>query len=51
MLSEYPDLPLFLFAHSMGSFAAQHVLIERSDLYEGVVLSGSTTLNIGRRAG
>ncbi|OZF29783.1 alpha/beta hydrolase [Rhodococcus sp. 14-2496-1d] len=46
LLNEYPDLPLFLFAHSMGSFAAQHVLIERSDLYEGVVLSGSTTLDI-----
>ncbi|OZC49367.1 alpha/beta hydrolase [Rhodococcus sp. RS1C4] len=46
LLNEYPNLPLFLFAHSMGSFAAQHVLIERSDLYEGVVLSGSTTLDV-----
>lgn len=46
LLNDYPDLPLFLFAHSMGSFAAQHVLIERSDLYEGVVLSGSTTLDV-----
>ncbi|MGK2888084.1 MAG: alpha/beta hydrolase, partial [Rhodococcus sp. (in: high G+C Gram-positive bacteria)] len=35
---DHPNLPLFLFAHSMGSFAAQHVLIERSDLYDGVVL-------------
>lgn len=46
LLNDYPDLPLFLFAHSMGSFAAQHVLIERSDLYAGVVLSGSTTLDV-----
>lgn len=46
LLGDYPDLPLFLFAHSMGSFAAQHVLIERSDLYAGVVLSGSTTLDV-----
>ena len=43
---DHPNLPLFLFAHSMGSFAAQHVLIERSDLYDGVVLSGSTTLDV-----
>ncbi|MDJ0395084.1 alpha/beta hydrolase [Rhodococcus sp. G-MC3] len=46
LLSDYPDLPLFLFAHSMGSFAAQHVLIERSDLYGGVVLSGSTAIDV-----
>nr|WP_296775481.1 alpha/beta hydrolase [Rhodococcus sp. (in: high G+C Gram-positive bacteria)] len=46
LLADYPDLPLFLFAHSMGSFAAQHMLIERSDLYEGVVLSGSTAIDV-----
>lgn len=46
LLTEYQGLPLFLFAHSMGSFAAQHVLISRSDLYEGVVLSGSTALDV-----
>jgi alpha-beta hydrolase superfamily lysophospholipase len=43
---EYPDLPLFLIAHSMGSFAAQSVLLERSELYAGVVLSGSTALDV-----
>jgi alpha-beta hydrolase superfamily lysophospholipase len=41
-----PDLPLFLVAHSMGSFAAQSVLLEHSDLYDGVVLSGSTALDL-----
>lgn len=41
-----PDLPLFLIAHSMGSFAAQSVLLEHSDLYAGVVLSGSTALDV-----
>jgi alpha-beta hydrolase superfamily lysophospholipase len=40
------DLPLFLVAHSMGSFAAQSVLLEHSDLYTGVVLSGSTALDL-----
>jgi alpha-beta hydrolase superfamily lysophospholipase len=43
---ERPDLPLFLIAHSMGSFAAQSVLLEHSDQYAGVVLSGSTALDM-----
>ena len=41
-----PDLPLFLLAHSMGSFAAQSVLLDHSELYAGVVLSGSTALDL-----
>ena len=40
------DRPLFLVAHSMGSFAAQAVLIEHSEQYAGVVLSGSTALDV-----
>lgn len=40
------DLPLFLVAHSMGSFAAQSVILDHSDLYAGVVLSGSTALDV-----
>lgn len=43
---ERPDLPLFLIAHSMGSFAAQSVLLEHSEQYAGVVLSGSTALDL-----
>jgi alpha-beta hydrolase superfamily lysophospholipase len=41
-----PDLPLFLVAHSMGSFAAQQAILTHSDLWRGVVLSGSTALDI-----
>jgi alpha-beta hydrolase superfamily lysophospholipase len=41
-----PDLPLFLVAHSMGSFAAQSVLLGHSEVYAGVVLSGSTALDL-----
>ncbi len=41
-----PDLPLFLVAHSMGSFAAQSVVLDHSQQYAGVVLSGSTALDI-----
>ena len=40
------DVPLFLFAHSMGSFAAQSVLLTHSEQYAGVVLSGSTALDL-----
>lgn len=43
---EHPDLPLFLLGHSMGSFAAQHVVLEHADQYAGVVLSGSTALDV-----
>ena len=39
------DLPVFLFAHSMGSFAAQSVILTHSAQYAGVVLSGSTALD------
>ena len=38
--------PLFLFAHSMGSFAAQSVILTHSEQYAGVVLSGSTVLDL-----
>ena len=41
MHSAYPGLPLFVFAHSMGSFVAQSLMAERGDGYQGVVLSGS----------
>ena len=44
--SENPGLPLFLIAHSMGSFAAQEVILDHSDLYRGVVLTGSTALDL-----
>ena len=40
------DPPLFLFAHSMGSFAAQSVILAHSEQYAGVVLSGSTVLDV-----
>ena len=42
----HEDLPLFLVAHSMGSFAAQSVLLDHSEQYAGVVLSGSTALDV-----
>lgn len=41
-----PGLPLFLIAHSMGSFAAQEAIVEHSAQYAGVVLSGTTSLDV-----
>lgn len=38
-------LPVFLFAHSMGSFAAQAAMLDHSATWSGVVLSGSTALD------
>ena len=43
---QHPDLPLFLVGHSMGSFALQQVIVDHSDLWAGVVLSGTTALDV-----
>ncbi|CAA9300963.1 MAG: Lysophospholipase; Monoglyceride lipase [uncultured Friedmanniella sp.] len=45
LAAEHPDLPLFLLGHSLGSMAAQSVLLDHADRYAGMVLSGSTTLD------
>jgi alpha-beta hydrolase superfamily lysophospholipase len=44
--ARHPGLPLVLLGHSMGSFASQEVLLDHSDLYAAVVLSGSTALDV-----
>ena len=38
---ENPNLPLYLFGHSMGSFASQKYIIEYGENLDGVILSGS----------
>lgn len=45
-------LPLFLFGHSMGSFAAQAAILDYAATWSGVVLSGSSALDalVARRA-
>lgn len=43
---EYPGLPLILLGHSMGSFAAQYFALDRSHEIEGLVLSGSSALDM-----
>jgi alpha-beta hydrolase superfamily lysophospholipase len=44
--ADNPELELFLIAHSMGSFAAQEIILDHSALYRGVVLTGSTALDL-----
>lgn len=44
--AQHASLPLFLFAHSMGSFAAQAAIIDHATTWSGVVLSGSTALDM-----
>ena len=41
ILKEHQALPLFLFGHSMGSFASQRYIMLYGDGLKGVVLSGS----------
>jgi alpha-beta hydrolase superfamily lysophospholipase len=38
---EYPDLPIFVLGHSMGSIVAQQYLQEHGDGLAGVILTGS----------
>ncbi|MFT6490597.1 MAG: alpha-beta hydrolase superfamily lysophospholipase [Parvibaculaceae bacterium] len=42
----YPNLPVLLMGHSMGSFVVQHVLTKASDQIDGAALSGSTAVDV-----
>jgi alpha-beta hydrolase superfamily lysophospholipase len=44
--AQHGSLPLFLFGHSMGSFAAQAAILDQASTWSGVVLSGSTALDM-----
>ncbi|MDD4083746.1 MAG: lysophospholipase [Sphaerochaetaceae bacterium] len=39
--SNHPGKPLFLFGHSMGSFLARTVMVQHSDLFNGVMIMGT----------
>jgi len=43
--NEHPRKPYFLLGHSLGSFAAQQFILEHSHSVDGLVLSGSGTLD------
>jgi alpha-beta hydrolase superfamily lysophospholipase len=42
---EYPDVPIILLGHSMGSFIAQYFTMHHGDRLSALVLSGSTWPN------
>ena len=44
--AQHAGLPIFLFGHSMGSFAAQAAILDHSSTWSGVILSGSTALDL-----
>jgi alpha-beta hydrolase superfamily lysophospholipase len=44
--TDHAGLPVFLLGHSMGSFASQSVIVDQGVQYAGVVLSGSTALDV-----
>src|SRR3954464_973397 len=43
---DFPDLPLVLLGHSMGSFAAQQYVLDHSDELAGLVLTGTAVLDL-----
>ena len=47
MKKEYPDVPLWLFGHSMGSMIARCCLQEREDLIDGMILTGTPYYDAG----
>jgi alpha-beta hydrolase superfamily lysophospholipase len=44
--TEHPGLPIALIAHSLGSFAAQQLLLDHSAEYDAVVLSGTAAIDL-----
>lgn len=48
---QYPKLPLFLFAHSMGSIIARVVLQNNSKFYDKVILSGYPNYRVSAKIG
>lgn len=39
--NKYPDIPIFIFGHSMGSFIAQEHMKKSSDIVTGYIFCGS----------
>ncbi|WP_320129976.1 alpha/beta hydrolase [uncultured Sphaerochaeta sp.] len=39
--SDYPNTSLFLMGHSMGSFLARTLMVQHSDMYDGVIVMGT----------
>jgi len=44
--ADFPDVPLVLLGHSMGSFAAQQYVLDHSEELAGLVLTGTAVLDL-----
>jgi alpha-beta hydrolase superfamily lysophospholipase len=44
--AEVPDRPHILLGHSMGSFAAQQLVLDHSQTIDGLILSGTTAVDL-----
>ncbi len=42
---KYPDLKLFIFAHSMGTLITRTYMMEHDELFDGIILSGAPCPN------
>ncbi len=47
MKKRYPDLPIILLGHSMGSFVVRALIDDHSEDYAGVILSGTSGKRFG----
>ncbi len=49
--NNFPDLPIILFGHSMGSLIVRAILKKHDDDYDKVILTGSPSNRFGKRGG
>ncbi len=47
MQDEYPEFPYFMIGHSMGSLILRTLIAKYGDIYDGVILMGTVTLDFG----
>ena len=47
MKEKYPDLPVYLYGHSMGSFITRLYMVQYAALIDGVIISGTAGKNRG----
>ncbi len=51
MRRQYPDIPIYILGHSMGSLVTRTVLAKHSDLYAGALILGTLNTKVAADAG